>query len=118
MTGRNKKNQTKVVAIESPEQFDRQVDESQVPVLAYFGSKWCAHCQDLWPIIQRIAVEYNGKIKVLHVDVDKLGDLADELEVEVVPTLLLFQGGEIIEQLEGLGEGEELKDMVEEHLSL
>ena len=74
--------------------FDEEVLRASVPVLVDFGATWCAPCRALHPIVQRIAAEHAGRIKVVTVDTDASPRTAARYGVRAVPTVLVFRAGE------------------------
>jgi thioredoxin 1 len=81
--------------------FEAEVLKSDLPVLVDFWAEWCGPCKMVGPVIDEIAEELQGKLKVVKVNVDDAQDLAGSYEVMSIPTLLLFKGGEIVEQMVG-----------------
>jgi len=82
--------------------FDEQVAQSDQPVLLDFWADWCQPCKMLAPTIDAIADEYQGKVKVGKVDVDTNRDSAIKFQVQGIPTVILFQGGEVIKSWTGV----------------
>ncbi|MCQ2770436.1 MAG: thioredoxin [Clostridia bacterium] len=75
------------------ENFKNEVLESSIPVLVDFWATWCGPCRMLAPIVEEIANDYDGKLKVCKVDVDDNAELAIEFKVNVIPTLIYFEKG-------------------------
>jgi thioredoxin 1 len=82
--------------------FEAEVTRSEVPVLADFTAAWCGPCKKLAPLVEEIAGEYSGRLKVVKVDVDKARTVAAKFAVMSVPTLILFNGGKVKDQVTGL----------------
>ena len=82
--------------------FDGDVLSSSQPVLVDFWETWCGPCRQIAPLIDELAVKYEGKVKVGKVDVDQNPDLATKYGINAIPTLLLFKDGEIIERFQGV----------------
>ena len=74
--------------------WDAEVLKSSTPVLVDFHATWCGPCKVLAPVIDEIAQEYDGKLKVVKVDVDQAQDTASSLGIMSVPTLMIFKGGQ------------------------
>ncbi len=81
--------------------FESEVLRSTVPVLLDFSAEWCAPCKRLQPIVEAIAQEYDGRLKVAHLDIDKAQSTAVRYGIMSVPTVLLFKGRKVQDQLLG-----------------
>jgi thioredoxin 1 len=84
------------------ENFEEEVLKSDVPVIVDFWAQWCRPCLMLGPIIEEIAEDYDGKIKVAKVNVDEQGELANRFRISSIPTVMLFRDGSPASQVIGL----------------
>ena len=81
--------------------FASEVLQSDKPVLVDFFATWCGPCKMLAPVVEQIAQERAGSLKVCKLDIDDANDIAMTYRIMSVPTLLLFKGGQVVEQLVG-----------------
>jgi thioredoxin 1 len=96
--------------------FDQEVLRSEVPVLVDFWAEWCGPCRQMGPTIDVVASEYVGKVKVGKVDVDANGNTAMRYNVRGIPTLLLFKGGQVVEQRVGAIGKSDVQKMIDPHV--
>jgi thioredoxin 1 len=96
--------------------FDQDVLRSDVPVLVDFWAEWCGPCKMMAPTIDTVASEYAGKIKVGKVDVDSNNSTAGRYNIRGIPTLLLFKGGQVVEQRVGAIGKSDVQKMIDAHV--
>ena len=96
--------------------FEAEVMQSDRPVLVDFSAAWCGPCKKLEPIVSEIAGDYDGRLKVVKVDVDSNPSTAARFGVMSVPTLLLVSGGAVKDQMIGLVSRQALADRVDKVL--
>jgi thioredoxin 1 len=99
------------------ENFDREVIKSTSPVLVDFWAVWCGPCKMIAPIVDELAAELDGKLKVGKVDVDSNQQIAMQYGIRSIPTLLIFKGGKVVEQIVGAAPKKNLVDKLSKHLN-
>ncbi len=101
----------------SDETFENEVLQSSQPVLVDFYADWCGPCRAIAPIIEEIATELDGKLKVVKLDVDQNPKTAMQYGVQSIPTLLIFKNGKEVERLIGYMSKSKLLSKVEPFLT-
>jgi thioredoxin 1 len=81
--------------------FESEVLGSDIPVIVDFWAEWCVPCKMIGPVLEEISKEFDGKLKVAKVNVDEAGELASEYNVISIPTLMVFNEGEVVKQQVG-----------------
>jgi thioredoxin 1 len=81
--------------------FDKEVIESGVPVLVDFWAPWCGPCRMVAPVVDEIAVQYDGQVKVVKVNTDENPQVASRYGIRSIPTLMIFKGGQRVDMVVG-----------------
>ena len=96
----------------SSAEFTKEVLESEIPVLVDFYADWCGPCKMMSPIIEEIAENLNGKVKIAKINVDEEADLAIEYEVSSIPTFLLIKNGQVVTNIIGMRDKKYLEEKI------
>ena len=97
------------------EEFNAFINQDK-PVLIDFWATWCGPCRMLAPVVEEVSAQYEGQVAVGKVDVDKCPELAKQFRVMSIPTLILFKGGQIVDQKLGFQTKAQLEDMIKKAL--
>ena len=96
--------------------FNQEVLQSELPVLVDFWAPWCGPCRMLTPVVEQVATEMAGKLKVVKVNTDTAPNTATSYQISAIPTLMVFKGGELVDRVVGVLSKEQLTQWLEKHL--
>ncbi len=96
--------------------FDAVILKSETPALVDFWASWCAPCRAIAPIVDEIASQYKGRVRVAKMNVDENQSTPGRYGVRGIPTLILFKGGKVVDQLVGAVPRNQIKELVEKGL--
>jgi thioredoxin 1 len=96
--------------------FDDQIQKIGQPVLVDFWADWCGPCKLLAPSLQQISVEMAGQVRVAKVNVDENGDLGNRFGIRSIPTLMVFKGGRVVDQIVGNVPKEQIRRLLQKHV--
>jgi thioredoxin 1 len=101
------------IATLTQDNFQSEVVSSPVPVLVDFWAEWCGPCKMIAPVLEELAAEYDGRVKIGKVNIDEQQNLAANYGIRAIPTLLLFKNGEVTEQIVGMRSKRDLKSSLD-----
>lgn len=96
--------------------FEAEVLNSDVPVVLDFWAEWCAPCRQISPIISQLAEQYAGQIKVVKMNIDESPQTPGKYGVRAIPTVLAFQNGQVVQQLQGARPKAAFEEMISQLL--
>ena len=100
----------------SDDEFDSQVVNAEIPTMVDFWADWCAPCKMLAPAVEAIAEENAGRLRVGMLNVDENPKTATRFGIRGIPTLLVFKGGEVVEQIVGVRSKKDLQKIIDQNL--
>ncbi len=111
----DKQDNTNTITV-TDENFDKEVLQSDVPVLVDFWAEWCGPCKLVGPTVEALASDYEGKVKVAKLNVDSSPETAGRFSVRSIPTLMVFKDGAVQETTVGVRPKGQLADLLDQHL--
>ena len=96
--------------------FDDSVIKAARPVVVDFWAEWCGPCRRLAPTIDELASEYDGRVTVGKLNVDENPAIQSRFSIMGIPTVLIFKGGEVVEQVVGLADKSAFKKLIDKHV--
>lgn len=104
------------LAINNTAEFQEKVLGSDLPVLVDFWAPWCGPCRAIAPAVAELATEYEGKARVFKIDVDQVGEVAQNYGVMSIPALLVFKGGKVVDKQVGAGPKSQIAALIDRAL--
>jgi thioredoxin 1 len=96
--------------------FEQTVNQTATPILVDFWAEWCGPCRRLAPTVDELANDYDGRVVVAKMNVDENPATPMRFSIRGIPTLLLFKGGQLVDQVVGLADKDHLKKMIDRHV--
>ena len=96
--------------------FNKEVLESTVPVLVDFWAPWCGPCKAVAPVVEELAKQYDGKVKVVKLNTDENPGTASQYQIRGIPTLMIFKAGEKVDSVVGAVPASSLTQTINKHL--
>ncbi|MFN0067899.1 MAG: thioredoxin [Limisphaerales bacterium] len=101
----------------SEQNFDAEVLQSQIPVLVDFWAEWCGPCKMIAPVLDELAGDLEGQLKIGKVNIDDHQALAAKHDIRAIPTLLIFKDGQVVEQMMGAKGKRAIREQVDRYLA-
>ncbi len=111
----DKPNSTNTITV-NDENFDKEILQSDIPVLVDFWAAWCGPCKIVGPTIEALASDYNGRVKVAKLDVDSNPEAAARFKVRSIPTLIVFKDGKVQESAVGVRPKGQLAELIDQYI--
>jgi len=104
------------VAEVTDQSFEAEILRSDQPAIVDFWAEWCAPCRQISPIIKELASQYDGRVKIVKMDIDANPNTPGQYGIRAIPTILAFRGGQVVKQLQGARPRADFEDMIKELL--
>ena len=96
--------------------FEKDVLQSEIPVLVDFTAAWCGPCQAIAPVIDELTKEFAGRAKVIKVDVDQHGELAGRYGIMSIPALVVYKNGQEVDRIVGAASKDSIEQLLEQYI--
>ncbi len=111
----DQQNNTNTITV-NDENFDREVLQSDIPVLVDFWAEWCGPCKLVGPTVEALATDYKGKLKVAKLDIDSSPEAAGRFGIRSIPTLMVFKDGAVQETAVGVRPKGQLAELIDQYI--
>ena len=108
---------SELVAVATTENWEAEVDKADELVMVDFWAVWCGPCQVVAPIVEELAKEYAGKIKVMKLNTDEASEVAGKFQIMSIPTILFFKNGQPVEKIVGARPKPQFKQVIDSLLA-
>ena len=96
--------------------FEDAIANSDVPILVDFYATWCGPCQMMSKILEQVNTDLNGQLRIIKIDTDKYPQIASNHQIQALPTLVMFKGGQSVDRIEGVLQAAQLIDRIGQFL--